>query len=115
MKWSKNLISLAVAVIFGLSLILAPVVSQVSPVQAAITWTYPNAVTLEGATYVEDAWVIKDGNTYKMWYTCLKTDLTQADLDTMDAASFGINDLVDMAHNRGSGIGSYAIARRVAH
>ncbi len=74
MKWGKNLITLAVAVIFGLSLILVPVASQ--PVQAAITWTKSTTpVTLEGETYVGDACVIKDGDTYKMWYTRGKTDL----------------------------------------
>ncbi len=77
MKWCKNLISLAVAIIFGLSLILVPVASQVSPVQAAITWTKSTTpVTLENERYVGDAWVIKDGDTYKMWYTHGKTDLS---------------------------------------
>ncbi len=77
MKWYKNLTSLAVAIIFGLSLILVSVASQVSPVRAAITWTKSTTpVTLENERYVGDAWVIKDGDTYKMWYTHGKTDLS---------------------------------------
>jgi len=54
MKWSKNLISLAVAIIFGLSLVLLPVASQVSPAQAATTWTESGPIILDGEKYVGD-------------------------------------------------------------
>ena len=86
MKRGKKLIGLVVAVILGLSLILIPVASRVSPVQAAVTWTksgevtlkYP--VTLENEKYVIDTYVIKDGSTYKMWYTHVQMDLSITDL-----------------------------------
>ncbi len=90
MKWGKNLIGVGVAVILGLSLILIPVASRVSPTQAAATtWTkYP--VNLAGEKYVGDAWVIKDGATYKMWYTHGKSDLTVVKLiDGLAALGFG--------------------------
>jgi len=35
---------------------------------------------LDTELYVTDAWVIKDGSTYKMWYTHGKTDLSIAEL-----------------------------------
>jgi len=81
MKRGKKLIGLVVAVILGLSLILVPVVSRLSPVQAAVTWTkYSGEVTLDNELYVIDACVIKDGSTYKMWYTHGKKDLSISDI-----------------------------------
>ena len=47
-------------------------------------------------TSVADPCVIKDGTTYKMWYTQGKTDVTQATLDAMSVATFGIDELVDI-------------------
>ncbi len=109
MKWGKNLISLVVAVIFSLSLILVPVVSQVSPVQAAVTWTKSTtSVTLDGATYVEDAWVIKDGATYKMWYTHGKTDLTVTEIVSGITTSLGLSPIV-------SDIASLALVQFLGH
>ena len=74
MRCSKKLAKLALTVIFVLSSVLIPVVGQVSPVQA-VTWTkYTGEVTLDNEQYVVDAWVIKDGTTYKMWYTHATSD-----------------------------------------
>ena len=109
MKWSKNLISLAVAVIFGLSLILVPVVSQVSPVQAAITWTKSTtSVTLDNERYVGDAWVIKDDTTYKMWYTHGTTDLTVTQIVSSMTTSLGLSPLI-------SDIASLALVSFLGH
>jgi len=77
MKRNKNLVMLVVAIGFGLTLMLVPISSQVSPVQAAITWSkYSlNPVLEEGdpgdwdVAGVGAACVILDGNTYKMWFT----------------------------------------------
>ncbi len=81
MKRGKKLIGVGVAVILGLSLILVPMVSRVSPAQAAVTWTYPVEVTLDSELYVVDAWVIKESATsYKMWYTHGKKDLTISEI-----------------------------------
>ena len=79
MKRNKSLVILIVAIVLGLTLILVPVSSQVSPAQAAITWTKSgsNPVLEEGGTGEWDyggvgaACVIEDGSTYKMWYTGL--------------------------------------------
>ncbi len=77
MKWDKKLVAVAVAIIFGLSFILVPLASQVSPAQAAVTWVKSStSVTLDSQKYVADAWVITDGTTYEMWYTHGKKDLS---------------------------------------
>jgi len=80
-KRNKSLVILIVAIVLGLTLILVPVSSQVSPVQAAITWTKSgsNPVLEEGGTGEWDeggvgaACVIWDAtdSLYKMWYTGL--------------------------------------------
>jgi len=81
MKWGKNIIGLGIAVILGLSLILIPVASRLSPVQAAVTWTKSGEVTLDSELHVVDTWVIKESSTsYKMWYTHVKKDLSISDI-----------------------------------
>ena len=94
MKWGKNLIGLIVAVILCLSLILVPMVSQLSPVQAAVTWTKSSEeVTLDSELYVVDAWVIKeDSTTYKMWYTHGKTGLSLTDIAN-DLLALNLDDI----------------------
>ncbi len=87
MKQGQKLLTTAITV---LSLILAtlPTLAQVSPAQAAgPTWTkYSGEVTLENELYVTDAWVLKEGDTYRMWYTHTKTDLSIVEmLDAMSA------------------------------
>ena len=78
-KHGKSLIALASgAVVF--SLVLASIVILPSPAAAA-SWAKntDDATLLEGIADewgVVDAWVIKDGSTYKMWYTHAKTDLS---------------------------------------
>jgi len=77
MKRDKHLIVLVGALIFGLILVLAPVSSWVSPVQAAITWSkYSlNPVLEEGGpggwelAGVGSACVILDDDTYQMWFS----------------------------------------------
>ncbi len=79
MKRNKSLVMLVVAIVLGLTLILVPISSQLSPVQAAIDWTkyYNNPVLEEDTGWDEggvgDASVILDGSTYRMWYTGLAT------------------------------------------
>jgi len=80
MKRGKKLIGLGIAIILGLSLILIPVASRLSPVQAAVSWTKSGTVTLDNEKYVVDACVIRDGSTYKMWYTHVKKDLSISDI-----------------------------------
>lgn len=78
MKRNRSLVILVVAIVLGLASILFPVSSQVSPAQAAITWTrYSGNPVLEEDSGEWDeggvgaACVIRDGSTYKMWYTGL--------------------------------------------
>jgi PGF-pre-PGF domain-containing protein len=55
--------------------------SQVAPARAEVSWTqYTGEVTLEDARYVVDAWVIKDGSTYEMWYTHGKADVSLSEI-----------------------------------
>ena len=72
-------------VALALILVLLPVFSLFSLIQAAIPWTkYLNPLSLlngvNNEPYVMDAWVIKEGSTYKMWYTHSRTDM---DIPTM--------------------------------
>ena len=70
MKARKKLVVLTVASILVLSSFLVPVAGRPLPARAATTWTkYSGEVTLGSERYVVDASVIKDGSTYKMWYT----------------------------------------------
>ena len=96
MKRGKKLISLGIAVILGLSLILIPIASRLSPVQAAVTWTKSSEeVTLDSELYVVDAWVIKeDSTTYKMWYTHGKTGLSLTDIAN-DLLALNLDDIID--------------------
>jgi len=78
MKRNKSLVILVAAIVLGLTLILVPISSQVSPAQAAITWAkYSGNPVLEEDSGEWDeggvgaACVIEDGSTYKMWYTGL--------------------------------------------
>jgi len=100
MKRGKKLIGVVIAVILGLSLIVIPVASRISPVRAVVTWTYPNEVTLDSEKYVVDAWVIKESSTsYKMWYTHGKKDLTISEIvDVVKALNLGniVSDIADL-------------------
>ena len=107
MKWNKNLIGVGVAGILGLSLLLTPVLNnRASPAQAAVTWTkYTGAVTLDNERFVADAWVIKDGSTYKMWYTHGSTDLSVLEIVNTLTTDLNLtnlkNDIKNLALFRG--------------
>ena len=92
----KRLILITTAVISSLILAIAPIANQGTSVQAAgPTWTkYTGDVTLDSQKYVTDSWVIKDGSTYRMWYTHGKTDLT---ISTLRGELGGLNldDIID--------------------
>ena len=93
MKLSKSLILLSIIAVLVLSSLLIPAVNQATPVRAAVTWTkYSSEVTLDDQTYVVDASVIKDGSTYKMWYSHGETDLNA--LGILDALTLAIPDVV---------------------
>ena len=102
MKWSKNLISLVVVVIFGLSLILIPVASRVSPVQAAVTWTKSgvNPVFIDGVVSGA-ACVIYDSDEgiYKIWYTHATTDLDKFDGLIDNILGLDLGNLIDDIKN----------------
>ncbi len=103
----KKLVTWVIIAMFSLSAVLVPMASQVAPARAEVSWTqYTGEVTLEDARYVVDAWVIKDGSTYEMWYTHGKADVSLSeildifgdlDLDAIvaDIASLDIEGLLD--------------------
>lgn len=72
------------ATITALSVILAMLLihGQVLPARAAgPSWTqYSGQVTLENEQYVTDAWVLREGDNYHLWYTHLKTDLSVVEI-----------------------------------
>lgn len=61
---------------------MLPIVGQALPARAAgPPWTtYSGEVTLENELYVMGAWVLREGNTYRMWYTHVTTDLSVMEL-----------------------------------
>ncbi len=78
-----------------------------------ITWTVQNS-QVQGLAGSGSAWnsvgtpsVIKDGTTYKMWYTRAKTDVTQAQLNALPLATFNVNDLLGVLDSTSTVI-SYA-------
>jgi predicted GH43/DUF377 family glycosyl hydrolase len=102
MKRGKKLIGLGIAIILGLSLILIPVASRLSPVQAAVTWTKSgvNPVFVDGVVSGE-ACVIYDSDEgiYKMWYTHATTDLDKFDGLIDNILGLDLGDLIDDIKN----------------
>jgi len=92
----KTFILFTAAVVSSLMLAMLPVVNHASPAQAAgPTWTkYSGDISLESELYVADAWVLKDGGTYKIWYTHGETDLTIADLRD-ELAGLKLDEIID--------------------
>ena len=98
---SKKLILTIATISCSLILAVIPMVGQVSPAQAVNPpWTkYAGGVTLEvtpdnNEKYVIDAWVVRDGSIYRMWYTHVKTDLGITELvDSLVTSGFG--DIID--------------------
>ena len=92
MKYGKKLVFLTVAVTLALAILLIPVTGRVTPVRANVTWTKGSAVTLADSgvdeLYVLDSCVIKDGTTYKMWYTHVKTSLSISQIVTAIVGAF---------------------------
>jgi hypothetical protein len=81
----RNRVARVVVTILVLLLVVLPLASLALLVQAAVPWTkYLGSLSLLNGVsdepYVMDAWVIKDGATYKMWYTHSRTDM---DIATM--------------------------------
>ncbi|MBF8303708.1 MAG: hypothetical protein HW399_83, partial [Dehalococcoidia bacterium] len=64
------------------------------------TWTVQNPLALTGGSgalnSVGSPSVIKDGLTYKMWYTRVSTTITSAYLGAINLATAGINELQDI-------------------
>jgi len=97
----KRFTLIIAAMVSSLILAIAPGANQGTPVQAAgPTWTkYSGDVSLDTELYVTDAWVIKDGSTYRMWYTHGKTDLTIAELSD-ELGGLNFDEIIDDLANQ---------------
>ena len=93
----RRLILIITATVSSLILSIAPTANQGTPVQAAVNWTkYTGDITLDSQKYVIDAWVLKDGSTYRMWYTHGKTDLTISEFkDNLGAGQLNLDEILD--------------------
>ena len=75
-----------------------------------VDWTVQSSNAL-GASFggvwdsVADPSVIKDGSTYRIWYTNSKKDITADIMDDMDPATFGVDELVDILDGTSAAIG----------
>jgi len=73
------------------------------------TWTVQNAQALTGSSgafnSVGAPSVIKDGLTYKMWYTRVSTDITSAYLGAINLATASVNELQDIIDDTTTVIG----------
>lgn len=103
MNYSRNRVTLATVLILVLCLCVLPIASLFSLVQAAPWTKYTGEVTLkdgiDNELFVVDAWVIKEGSTYKMWYTHSRTDMDiagMADNLTKIISSGLISDFVNL-------------------
>ena len=70
----RRLLGVALAVILLLSPMAVPSAGEVLAASGPVWTEYPGEVSLEDEPNVVDTCVIKDGGTYKMWYTHIKTD-----------------------------------------
>ncbi len=79
MSHSRSKLSTVAALILVPCLCLLSVVSLFSLVQAVPLTQHPGDITLRQGIidelFVTDAWIIKDGETYKMWYTHSRSDM----------------------------------------
>jgi len=82
MKLVTRLVMVVVVPALVLSLLLFPIADSVSAeYQTSSGWTkYTGDLDLGDEVLVMDAWVIKDGDTYRMWYTRLRLNEAFADI-----------------------------------
>ena len=87
MKYIKNKVGLAIAIILVLSLCSLSAANLISLVQAAVPWTKYTSepyVSLDGELFVVDACVIKnDTDDYDMWFTYNQISLDETELETI--------------------------------
>jgi len=102
MKRGKKLIGWGVVIILGLSLILVPLASQLSPAQAAGTWTksgvnpgFIDSVVSGAACVIYDS----DEGIYKMWYAHGTTDVDKIDGFIDDILALDLGDLINDIKN----------------
>lgn len=76
MRLVAKVLTMLVVPILVSGLLLSPMVDNVSANYLPVLgWTkYTGELDLDGEIAVADAWVIKDGDTYRMWFTRLKLD-----------------------------------------
>ncbi len=92
-------VSLIILVIFSLILCIA---NPVLVTRAAVPFTDQGIVSIEGEPYIIDTNVIKDGSTFKMWYTHGQTSLSLSDLGSRIGALL-TQDIIDDISNHDLG------------
>jgi hypothetical protein len=99
MKNTTGLRVRVIAILSTLSLVILFLAGLFPLVQAAVPWTkYTGEVSLkEGAInelFVQNAWVIEDGGTYKMWYTHSRADMNIGEL-TVNITSILSSEIIE--------------------
>jgi|GEM_PF-1786954 len=108
MKSILKLLAVVAVLVLAVNLIPAPVGDLASANPGTVGWNkYLGQLSMGIQEPIADAWVIKDGTTYKMWYTRLKLNETTGEiltrLSNMDASGFASdlnNDDFDGAWDR---------------
>jgi len=95
MKSITKLLAIIIVTALTLSFIPAPLIDQVSANPTGETWTKSGQLTMQNQQLVADSWVIKDGATYKMWFTRLLQNDTAATIlsriNALDPTTFTNN------------------------
>jgi hypothetical protein len=102
MSLARKLCYLAFTLLFIFSILPFAGIHLTSPVQAASAWI-PATVTIKDSglnneKYILDSTVIKDGNTYKMWYTHVVFDMSISQLFT-DMKGLNLDNVVTALQN----------------
>jgi hypothetical protein len=122
MKLITKLLAIIIVTALTLSFVPSTAVDQVSANPTGQAWTkYSGNITMQNQRFVTDAWVIKDGATYKMWFTHLMANETEAQIltriDNMNPDLF-ISDLLakdyDGLYTRASGIAAADVVNLLA-
>ena len=95
MKLVTKILTMTLVSVLALSLIPIAADSPASANPTGVAWTkYTGELNMGGLKAVADSWVIKDGATYKMWFTRLTLNETATEILTR-LNNLGTSDLSD--------------------